>query len=130
MLSGHRLRSRLPDAILGASTGLWHGASVFLLRPFTPASRVAVAEAFLARRVGVVPRSRSDEEPAQRPQEAPDGTWSLGPHVRFSALGRLHFLRVEVAPHGAKPERAPIRGIRRSDTARCVAAMVRAAAPP
>ena len=84
MGEGHRQRSRLTDAILGASTGLCHGGSVFLLAFFHPASRVAVAEAFLARRVGVVHLLSQDEEPAQRPQEAPDGTfWSWVRDVGF-----------------------------------------------
>ena len=55
-----------------------------MLAFFHPAARVAVAEAFLARRVGVVHLLSQDEEPAQRPQEAPDGTfWAWVRDVGF-----------------------------------------------
>ena len=45
------------SSLLGALTGLLAGL-----------------EAFLARRIGVVQLLARDEEPAQRPPEAPDGT--------------------------------------------------------
>ena len=68
----------------GGVNGPLSRGEVFLLAFFHPASRVAVAEAFLARRVGVVHLLSQDEEPAQRPQEAPDGTfWSWVRDVGF-----------------------------------------------
>ena len=134
-LRGHRQRSRLPDAILGASTGLCYGASVFLLAFFHPASRVAVAEAFLARRVGVVHLLSQDEEPAQRPQKAPDGTfWSWVRDVVFRHS--VVSLPLPQAPARGRATRAtssltraPIRR-GAGATVRCVAARVRAAALP
>ena len=81
---GHRQRSGPLGAILEALTGLCHGAPVYLLAFFHPASRVAVAEAFLARRIGVVHLLAQDEKPAQCPPEAPDGTfWTWVRDVGF-----------------------------------------------
>ena len=47
----------------------------YLLAFFHPAARVAEAEAFLARRIDLVQLLVRDVEPAQRPLEAPDGTF-------------------------------------------------------
>ena len=47
----------------------------YLLAFFHPAARVAEAEAFLARRIDLVQLLARDVEPAQRPLEAPDGTF-------------------------------------------------------
>ena len=46
-----------------------------MLAFFHPAARVAEAEAFLARRIDLVQLLARDVEPAQRPLEAPDGTF-------------------------------------------------------
>ena len=83
-MEGHRQRSGPLGAILEALTGLCHGAPVFLLAFFHPASRVAVAEAFLARRIGVVHLLAQDEKPTQCPPESPDGTfWAWVRDVGF-----------------------------------------------
>ena len=71
---------------------------------FHPPARVAVAEAFLARRIGVVHLLSQDEEPAQRLQEAPDRTfwaWVRDVGFRHSVVSPPPPKpRPAVAPHG------------------------------
>ena len=75
---GHQPRS------WGRQRAFVTGRRFFLLAFFHSASRVAVAEAFLARRVGVVHLLSQDEEPAQCPQEAPNGIfWAWVRDVGF-----------------------------------------------
>ena len=101
MVTGRR--SGPPGAILEASTGLGHGGRFFCWC-FHPPARVAVAEAFLARRIGVVHLLSQDEEPAQRLQEAPDRTfwaWVRDVGFRHSVVSPPPPKpRPAVAPHG------------------------------
>ena len=79
---------------------------------------LAELEAFLARRIGVVQLLERDEEPAQRPPEAPDGTFRFSVvlsdvglrlcHGTSSRLHRKHPARVRslLGDPGATPRDA------------------------
>ena len=75
-----------------------------LLAFFQPSPRVAGAETFLARRIGGFPPLTTDRaivEPAQRPPEAPDGTfrvWVLDVGYRLFSHGAIP--RDAAAPAG------------------------------
>ena len=81
-------------AILRVLVGLWRGTA------FHPATRVAVPEAFLARRICVVHQLARAEEPAQRPGSPLGASW-VGSSIwvfGFSMeLGRLRLQRSSAA---------------------------------
>ena len=100
---GHRpaIRAARRDSV--GVNGPWSRVRFFCWC-FHPAARVAVAEAFLARRIGVVYLLSQDEEPAQRLQEATDRTfwaWVRDVGFRHSVVSPPPPKpRPAVAPHG------------------------------